>query len=195
MTTLALDTHLTTGYSTYIPIGNKPQGFVIGDRHTGNRSVTRTQGLRERWGFESSGRYVDNMTDIESVEWWDHSKTTVEINDDDTMTVRYYSADGTRETNNRYDLDRAMSQADGHQQLARAMRLGVIEIHNRKTKRKGGAMAKDRPEHEATAQAKLDGHTTAKDARHEGFHLGDESGRRAGAGQAGEGSNRSARDQ
>lgn len=134
---------------------------------------------------------------MRTVEWWDRSETTVEINEDETITVRYRSIDGTWKTDNRYDIERAMAQADGHQQLARALRLAIIDVHNRKTRRGGevGAMAKDRPQHEATAQAKLDGHTTSQDAKHEGFHLGDESGRRAGAGQAGEGSNRSDREQ
>lgn len=61
-------------------------------------------------------------------------------------------------------------------------------------------MGKNRPTHEATAQAALDGHRidvrqqTDRDQPYEGFHLGDESGRRAGQGDAGMGSNRSERD-
>jgi hypothetical protein len=49
----------------------------------------------------------------------------------------------------------------------------------------------DRPESEAAAQAKLDGRKVDKGPKHEGFHLGDTTDRRRGAGAAGEGSNRS----
>lgn len=58
----------------------------------------------------------------------------------------------------------------------------------------------NRPETEAGAQAKLHGKDftkgqTSQDQPYEGFGLGDQSGRRAGAGNAGEGSNRSDREQ
>jgi hypothetical protein len=52
----------------------------------------------------------------------------------------------------------------------------------------------ERPQSEAQAQAKLAGRKTTQGEKYEGFHAGDTTGRRAGAGEKGQGSNRSERD-
>ena len=132
--------------------------------------------------------------EIDRILWTKGGYTTIEVVDGKIVTTDVDAPPGSGVRRVERTIDEAIGLTVEHDSFARATRRAVIALHNQ-TLDKEGVMPKDRPQHEATAQAKLDGHTAVIGDKHEGFHLGSEDDSRRGAGAAGEGSNRSARDQ